>query len=868
MWHKATSLFLIPPIKANPFPQVGMAGIFFTNFLILPLSNTPYIWPMATSKNKFTLKIILGYLVLGTLAVVVGWFLFSEIKNYSRQAEQNSGEKKFIETGTLINLVYKTDGFSRLALLTESDSDFDNYMAKNDSLFDKIEEIKNLTTNQFQRRQLDSVKALLEEKNRNIEQLRILRLTNQKETTLDDIMKEVGKLEASVGLNSVEGMVRDPSKLSARERRIWQSYADYLNSDAKRDTSMIKTKKVDSMLIASRYIVSEAKKENSRIRKSLMQKENELILNDLNISERLREIIASFDAEITRNNTLDAERRATSIGRTEEILKFAAFLGGVVILLFSYFILSDFFRAERFKQNLEESKSYAENLLKSREQLISTVSHDLKTPLNTISGYSELFKNSPLSEKQHHYLSQINSSSQFISHLVDDLLDYSKLEAGRLSVEEIPFSLENIIKEAANAVKQSHSHKEVALEIDIAPSIKGVIYKSDPLRIRQILNNLLGNAFKFTEKGYVKVSVALLKSEDPIDTIAISVKDTGIGISQQNQELIFKEFTQAEADIAHRFGGSGLGLAISKKLAALLNGSLAVESALGKGSCFTLTLPLKRSETNRDIAPVAAPAMGKNHFGIVIDDDPAMRAMLTEIFAQMEIETQSFGQFEDLVGWETDCSQSVDFILTDIQMPGVNGFEVLHRLQQNRWACYRGQPVIAMTGSREHSNSYFLQKGFSGILRKPFTPTQLRQTIDRLLGLATAPEPQFSTETTDKNEIFNLNSLQSFLSTPQALEEVLQVFYSQTETDMEALKKAILHQDISLVGETSHRMLTMNRQLQATAVVRILEKMEDYSPEKVQLSEMEKDFVELKSEMQTLLHALRKRKRTIPKEEI
>src|SRR5690606_14197228 len=124
-----------------------------------------------------------------------------------------------------------------------------------------------------------------------------------------------------------------------------------------------------------------------------------------------------------------------TIDRTGEVLKFAGIMGGALMLIFSYLILSDFFRAERFKQNLEDSKNYAESLLKSREQLISTVSHDLKTPLNTITGYSELFRNSALSDKQQYYLSQIASSSHFISHLVDDLLDFSKLEAGKLAIE-------------------------------------------------------------------------------------------------------------------------------------------------------------------------------------------------------------------------------------------------------------------------------------------------------------------------------------------------------------------------------------------------------------------------------------------------
>lgn len=816
---------------------------------------------MATSKNKFTFKIILSYLVLGALSVLVGVFLYSEFKNFTADSNETTGEKKFIETGTLINLVYKTDGFSRLALLTESDSDFENYMAKTDSLFAKIDEIKSLTTNDFQLKQLDSVKALLKEKNQNIEQLRILRLTNQKDTSLDDIMREVRKLEASVGLNSVESLIRNPSKLNPRERRIWQKYADYLNSDAIRDTSTVKSKSLDSMLVAARYIVAEAKKENSRIRESLIQKENELIRNDLNISERLREIIASFDREIAKNTNREKLQREASVARTSAILKFAGILGGIVVLLFSYFILSDFFRAERFKKNLEESKNYAESLLKSREQLISTVSHDLKTPLNTISGYSELFENSTLSEKQKYYLGQITSSSHFISHLVDDLLDFSKLEAGKLPIESVPFSLENIIVEAGNAVKQQFPQKAVDLKFSISQEIKSKIYESDPLRIRQIINNLVGNAFKFTETGSVEIKVEELDtstalSVPKISKIKISVIDTGIGISEEKQQLIFDEFTQAETEIAHKFGGSGLGLAISKKLTELLGGSLKVESVLGEGSNFILTLPLKNSDR------ILTKTIPKEHisFGglkaVIIDDDESMRALLQEIFEQMDIASEAFDNFENF-----HANFDFDFVLTDIQMPKTDGFTVLKKLKNGEINSYKNQPVIAMTGSREHSRDFYLKKGFSEMLPKPFSKQQLVAVLERIFpnrrnfSEENIVDGIFKSNSADNGK-FDLSLLKSFLNTPEALEEVLEVFNAQTEKDLQQIKNSIAENDIKTISEIAHRMLTMFRQLKAKEVIPILEKMEDYTAETVEPVEMRMDFEKLILNIRDLQNAL------------
>lgn len=833
---------------------------------------------MANSRNKFTLKIILSYLILIALAVLVGFFLYSEFQNYTAENIEKTGEKKFIETGTLINLVYETDGFSRLALLSESEEDYEKYVVKTDSLFKKIKEIKSLTINDFQIKQLDSVKSLIEEKNRNIEQLRILRLTNQKDTSLDDIMREVRKLEASVGLNSVESLIKDPSQLSRNERRIWQNYADYLNRDSTRDTAKVRSKTVDSMLIASRYIVAEAKKLNSRIRKSLNQQENELIRNDLNISEQLREIIASFDREISKNNLIEKQKREASIKRTGDILKFAGLLGGIVVLLFSYFILSDFFRADRYKKNLEASKNYAETLLKSREQLISTVSHDLKTPLNTISGYSELIENSSLSEKQKYYLSQITSSSQFISQLVDDLLDFSKLEAGKLPLENVAFSLENIIENAANAVHQQYIEKPVALKISISESIKNKFYKSDPLRIRQVVNNLLGNAFKFTEKGSVEIRVEELSNEktgvskkNEISNIQISVIDTGIGISKEKQELIFNEFTQAETEIAHKFGGNGLGLAISKKLTELLGGTLKVKSVLGEGSTFTLTLPLQHSNRILPTKTKNVVSSFNSLKAIIIDDDQTMRALLKEILEQLKIDSETFSSYEQLKNADSESrvDTNADFVLTDIQMPNTDGFTLLKNVKKGEVKAYKNQPIIAMTGSRERNREYYLKEGFAEMLAKPFSKEDLINILKHLFpkqweALDGSNESNTTKESSKSSDIFNLSLLNSFLSTPEALEEVLNIFNQQTKTDLQLIDKAIEDNDVDKVKETTHRMLTMTRQLQAKDVVAILEKMEEYPEVTTKISnelqlEMRSDFNKLVEKFDVLQEALNNR---------
>lgn len=808
---------------------------------------------MKSSKNKFTLKIILSYLLLGSLFVFAAIFLYSEIENLIPNKNDTAEGKKIIETGTLINLLYETDGFYRLALLNEKDSDFEKYMSKSDSLFKKIEEVKSLSINSFQSKQLDSVKVLLEEKNKNIDQLRILRLTNNKDTSLDDILTEVKKLEISIGKNTVESMVRNPSKLSSRDRQVWESYADYLNQEL--NTTTVKSKTVDSMLIAARYIVAEAKKENSRIRKSLAEKENELIRNDLEISAQLREIISSFDAEIVRKNNMEREQQEQTISRAGDIFKLSGILGGIVILLFSYFILSDFFKAERFKKNLEKEKNYSEALLKSRGQLISTVSHDLKTPLNTITGYSELFQNSNLSEKQNYYLQQITSSSYFISHLVDDLLDYSKLEAGKLPMENLPFSLDNIIMESANAANQLHIHKSVDLIISIPENIKNSYFESDPLRIRQIINNLVGNAFKFTDNGKVEIRVQEIERYNHTSLIEIKVIDTGIGIPFEKLESIFEEFIQAEDDTSHKFGGSGLGLAISKKLTGLLKGTLKAGSEIGKGSVFTLRLPLKISEKIRTKEVLKRKSISTNLKALIIDDDEAMRSLLQEMFKESGINSETYPSFRN---FKAANIVPPDFLLTDIQMPGFDGFTILEKLKNGEANWSSEKPVIAMTGNREHSRSYYLEKGFAEVLFKPFSKAELMHILGELFSLEFSETNVLDIDSTknEPTEEYDLSLLNSFLTSDEALGEVLRVFHLENKKDILKLKEAISEKDYKSINAISHRMLTMFRQLKAKKIIPTLEKMEDYINKTPDISIMQKDLSFLKDNILNLQSSL------------
>ncbi|MBL4663343.1 MAG: response regulator, partial [Flavobacteriaceae bacterium] len=593
------------------------------------------------------------------------------------------------------------------------------------------------------------------------------------------------------------------------------------------------------------------------------RKENQLFQNELDVSLQLRNIITNLDDEISYNNILEEQQRMASEERTKYILKLAAIIGALVMILFSYIIVTDFFKAEKFKKGLQQEKQYSEDLLKSREQLMATVSHDLKTPLNTILGYTELFSHTPLSEKQNNYTQQIASSAHFISKMADDLLDFSKLEAGKLLIEKVTFSLENLLHQIAKASKDLHIQKPVDLHLYVDENLSDKLFESDPLRIQQVVNNLISNAYKFTEKGRIQITANLLKTKGNTYKVEIAVTDSGIGVSKEKQHLIFKEFTQAEKDTFQKFGGSGLGLSISRKIAQLLGGSLKIESTLGEGSTFYFIVPLVLSSTKEiPIKRHTSISLKSSLNAVIFDDDPAMLALLKELFKQMNIIAYGYEKFSD---FKNDGNINFDFILTDIEMPTHSGFQILEALQKGEIENYEKQPVIAMTGTNKYTRKEYLQKGFSNLLKKPFSKNQLIAALSPLfLNKIETQLPELEVFKNPTNEIFDLSFLNSFLSCEDSLNEVLGIFYQQTEQDLSQINNAIENCDCKLLGNTAHRMLTMCRQLAAKRVNPILETMEQCALEKPTQPEMESLFANLKVEITTLVESLQNREVTTP----
>ncbi|MFI2741357.1 hybrid sensor histidine kinase/response regulator [Zhouia sp. PK063] len=813
---------------------------------------------MDSSKRRITVKVFIGYLLLGLLVATVGYLVFTQVDKFTKTQRSDTAEKnKILKVGKILTLMYETESSARAAVQANSTKTFNFYFSKNDTLNYQIDSLKYLLDNAQQVALLDSVKALLNKKVNNIVELKNLKksssLSNEE---IEGAIRKLTSLESKLGKVSFEDFVGDPEKLSPQIRKNYQELFQIANRYSERN-GQINQKTLDSIITVSKLTLNEIRSKSSAQQESIAIKENELLQNDLMLSQQLRTILSAFEQDLLSNSSQLTNEREQVLKDSINIVTTAAIVGVVLAIIFSIMILNDFWKSQRYRRRLEQANETAGNLLKNREQLISTVSHDLRTPLSTIVGYTELLKNASLSHKESYYVNSIKSASSYVTQLVNDLLDFTKLEAGKIHIESVPFSLENIIVETSNSVQSIFTLKPIDLIIDIDERLHRELI-GDPFRIRQILTNLVGNAYKFTEKGQIKITAKLLEKFSDTYRICISVEDTGIGIKRDKQELIFKEFTQAESDTEKKYGGSGLGLTISQKLTTLLNGTLELKSEENKGSIFIIKIPLKVSENhiqNIETTPQKQ-ALHLDLTAVVIDDDPALLELTSEVLRQQHITVHNFMNASRAL--ENIENITYDLVITDIQMPKMNGFRFAELLKSS--VHYQNQPIIAMTGRKDMSKELYLDGGFNEVIYKPYSPDVLIKTIHTIFQehtttITTPPEEieVVAPMTTNENSLYDLTSLRAFLANDEdGVEQIIETLHQTTTIDIEVLHNYVTEKDLEGIRDVAHKMLPMYRQIHAKKVVPILQHFEHITS----VDNLEEKLSLLKIETSALFEAL------------
>ncbi|WP_289663522.1 hybrid sensor histidine kinase/response regulator [Flavobacterium panacagri] len=779
---------------------------------------------METKKSYTALKVLFSYVALLALVVTVGWFLYSENVVYNKLEDKIAFEKtKILKVSKLFSNVYKTESLARQTIQSNSEKDFKNYLIETDSLRLRLDTLKQIVTTEYQKTLLDSVTFLLSEKTKNIKQLKEIKNKADDETSVNNAIDEITKMEFNLRKLELQDFTKNPNQLGSYQRSVLQRYVDYLNSNIPDDSTNTLSKKAsDSILANSKKLLSTVKLKAEKKKESLNFEENKLLQNEMAISDQLRKVLRIIEREIIINSIKNNSLKEKSLKRVNEIVTASAVIGLLLTVFFSILIVSDYSKSQVYKKQLEIANFKTKNLLKSREQLISTVSHDLKTPLSTIVGYSELLGNSDVNTKQSYFIKNIKNSSEYITQLVQDLLDFSQIEAGKISIEKVPFLLPEIIEDVAQNIHTVYKQKDIDLIINVDEKFQKRIV-GDPFRLKQILTNIIGNAYKFTEQGHIRIAAYA----DEEDTFTISIQDTGIGIEKANQKLVFEEFAQANENIEKTYGGTGLGLSICKKIISILGGSLSLDSIFGKGSTFTIQLPLlfDNSQPNLNEANKTLRNTKKNTF-IVVDDDINLLNLTSGVLKQEQHQVFSFTN--PIKALETIQNTHFDFVITDIQMPEIDGFMFLEKLKELPETTFKNQPVIALTGRTDLDLSVYKDAGFTTVVKKPYSPKILLETIQHILDHEEIPVAEtIENDEDNASQMYSLETLKDFLGQDDsALKEVLKSFIENTHDNLNLLKTAVSDTNHDEIKSISHRIAPMFRQIQAKEIGEILKTLE------------------------------------------
>lgn len=586
------------------------------------------------------------------------------------------------------------------------------------------------------------------------------------------------------------------------------------------DTVLDTYNPVDSLHAKLRTVARQKKATNS-----VMQRRKRTLQRlDHALSARIDSLLKGYEQETLMRAREEAEYQKAVRHRSATIISGIAAGAVVLSVIFLVMIWRDVTRSNRYRHQLEEANRFAEELLASREKLMLAITHDFKAPLGSIMGYADLLSRLTVDGRQRFYLDNMKTSSEHLLKLVTDLLDFHRLDLNKAEINRVTFHPARLLEEIYVSFEPLTSAKGLSLKCEIDPELKGA-FISDPLRLRQIVNNLLSNAVKFTSDGGITLTASFVPKGDsafPGNHLKLSVIDTGKGMEPGDRERIFQEFTRLPG--AQGEEGFGLGLSIVRMLVQLLEGRIEVDSALGKGSTFTLRVPLypvaldndtsALNEQPSDDSQTQIPALNI----LLIDDDRIQLTLTAAMLAQSGITSVTCLQLDELL--EALRTDTFDVLLTDVQMPAMNGFDLLNLLRASNIPQAKTIPVVAVTARSDMKREEFLQHGFAGSLHKPFTVNELLTEIGVL-------QADIATVDTAPSSALNFSALTAFSGDdPDAAKSILESFVVETRLNVDRLRQALETEDTDGIAAMGHKMLPLFTLLGASELVTLLKELE------------------------------------------
>ncbi|HIZ26147.1 MAG TPA: response regulator [Candidatus Barnesiella merdipullorum] len=769
-------------------------------------------------------KALWGYLLLVAVLLASSWFVYHEISLLVaiRDVEQDMSAKRHRVSDALSSL-YRTETLGQ-SLVWGRYSDYPTYREKMNEVVTEVDSLRSITTDSVQLSRIDSIVYLLNRKNTVIRRLMStsIDVAEEQNRKIENMMRQQDSLLLIHKYQQALAQQSDSLVEKHRKRNVFGRIADAISgkSPVSLDSIRVESKRIGALsdsLASDLKAMESGYHESRELSKQALERERWRLRNDnQRLSGQISRLMNSFEQEqllvseriLDRNEAIRQESMNTLLGVTSGAI--------VLAVIFGIMVWRGWMRDDRWRRELEEARRRAEELLEAREKLMLTITHDFKAPLSSIIGYVELMMRLDNSERQRFYLQNMKASSDHLLALVSDLLDFYRLESHKLDVNHMTFNPKALFEKIVSAMQPVAEKKQLKLILKAEPSANAS-FSGDPLRIQQIVDNLLSNALKFTTRGTVTVHVFVR-----VRFLVFSVSDTGRGIARDDLEQIFQAFTRLSS--AQGVEGFGLGLTITRQLVDLMHGRLDVRSREGVGSTFTVEIPLDKVADE-----VVSPAFSWRRC-LLLDDDKIQLTLFENQLKQLGMEAVACMRAEEVLGYLEH--EPFDVVFTDMQMPEMNGVQFLKFLRASAVSQARSIPVVVVTA---RSDSDRLQaEGFARVLRKPFSLAQLADCLSAI-GYETqgrVVQPVSEAEAVASSGRYDFSPLTAFAGDDRAAcHNILTTFLQELTAQIDELKMACEKHDGVVVTRIAHKWQPIFAMLKLSDMLPLLSRVEEEGTE-------------------------------------
>ncbi len=799
-------------------------------------------------------KVLGGFaiiLIFSIVSIVITYRGFMEL-NLTRQGLGDPAHKLAI-INAIVTEIYGEEADIRTYVLTSDQAYLQKYSARQKRINNALKSLQRLLAdNPNQLKKLKQAANLIKSKREIVDELIAIRQSENVERFYDEALLQISRAGHSVQRS--KAVAQTTTVTTSEHDTLVERNAGQVGIFGKIKNFFVGSSKVDSVttrvMVETRHdtipygsyvpdsvihglvdILNRIRIEQREYRISLSAKELELLDRDRDIMERIGSVITTLEKQELSSSLQQSMAVQDVVGKS--MIKVLA-LGAIAFMLLIFMlaiIFRDLSSSNQIRQQLLDAKLYAERLLKVKEQFLANMSHEIRTPLSAIIGLTRQLNKTSLDEKQRSYLATLTSSSDHLLSVINDILDYSKLESGQLRLENIRFEPRRVASDVAAFFQPKASEKSLNLLVNVESSVPTDLW-GDTFRLRQILMNLLSNAIKFTDEGSIIIGVTVIKQTDDYAMLQFTVADSGVGIPEEQQALIFEEFTQADSGVARRYGGTGLGLTIVKKLAELQGGEVSLTSIPLQGSTIKVSIPYRLQGEYEQAKPTLHDySIPSGTSVLVIDDDEVNRLIVVEMGKSMGLDIDSVPNAESLEDMLSDKEYKA--ILTDIQMPGISGYDVVKIVER-----YSSKlPVIAITANSTIDNpEHYSSMGFSGYLIKPFVEDDLFNALAPLVGVEKRVVVQTPMGKVSKRgfaDPIDFSDLYRFAGgDSMSVKLILTSFLDNTYKNIDEINRHVRAKDVAKASEVAHRMKSAFNQFKIYHIASLLQKLEHLDPSK------------------------------------